>query len=80
MAIDIKQIKIFVEGDGDKIFIRDILKLWYRINLTNDQLKEVVVICKGYNQIKNHVDEFQQIEVGQKREGGINVEKVYRPS
>lgn len=73
MAIDIKQIKIFVEGEGDKIFVRDILKLWYGINLTNDQLKEVVIICKGYNQIKNHVDEFQQIEVGQKREGGKNI-------
>lgn len=73
MAIGIKQIKIFVEGDGDKIFIRDILKLWYDINLTNDQLKEVVIICKGYNQIKNHVDEFQQIEIGQKREDGKNV-------
>jgi len=73
MALDIKLMRIFVEGDGDKVFIRDILKLWYGINLTNDQLKEVVVICKGYNQIKNHVDEFQQIEIGQKREGGKNI-------
>jgi len=73
MAIDIKLVKIFVEGDGDQVFIRDILKLWYNITLTKDQLKEVVIICKGYNKISNQIDEFKQLEIGQKREGGKNL-------
>jgi len=73
MAIDIKLLKIFVEGDGDKVFVRDILKLWYGINLNKDQLKELIVICKGYNQINNQIDEFKQIGVGEKREAGKNL-------
>ncbi len=73
MAIEIKFVKIFVEGDGDRAFIRDILKMWYNVILSDDQLKEVVIICKGYNQISKHIDEFRQIEIGQKREGGKNI-------
>lgn len=73
MAIDFRQIKFFVEGDGDKVFIRDILRLWYNAEFTKEQLKELIIICKGFNQIASQVDEFKQVEAGKKREGGKNI-------
>jgi predicted peroxiredoxin len=73
MAIDFRLVKIFVEGDGDKVFIRDILKKIYNVSFTNEQLKEVIIICKGYNQLSKQIDELKQIGIGEKREGGVNL-------
>jgi hypothetical protein len=73
MAIDFQRNKIFVEGDADKIFIRDIFKLWYKIELSSIQLNEFVIICDGYSQIEKQKDQFKQTEQGQKREGGKNL-------
>ena len=73
MGIDLKLIKFFVEGDGDKVLVRDLLKIWYGIELNKEQLRELIIICKGYNQLDKQIDEFRQIEVGQKRDGGANI-------
>jgi hypothetical protein len=73
MAIDFSNIKIFVEGTGDKAFIRDILKLWYKLELSKKELDELILDCKGFAKMELHLDEFQQINKGQKREGGVNI-------
>lgn len=73
MAVDIKLVKFFVEGDADKVFVRDLIKLWYNITLTKEQLKELIVKCDGFTQIGKHLDEFKQTELNGKRAGGINI-------
>lgn len=73
MAIDFKQIKFFIEGDGDWVLVRDLLKLWYGLELSKEGLKSLLIICGGYNGINSQADEFRQTNVGQKREGGKNI-------
>ena len=73
MGLDIRQLNIFVEGDADRVFIRDVLKVFYQISLNESQLKETVFVCKSYNNLKHHKDEFLKVNVGGKKEGGRNV-------
>ena len=37
------------------------------------QLKELIIICNGYNQIFNHKNIFEQININGIREGGSNI-------
>jgi len=73
MAIDFSRIKFFVEGDGDRVFVRDILKLWYQAEFNVDQLKEVVEICDGYTNLRGKTNFLYETRVDKKREGGVNL-------
>src|ERR1039458_3923394 len=73
MAIDFSQIKIFVEGKGDFVFVRDALKIWYNSALNEEQLNELIILCDGFNQLKGKLKFLKETEVGQKREGGKNI-------
>lgn len=73
MAIDFSKIKFFIEGKGDKAFIRDILNLWYGAEFSKARLNELILDCEGYANLSLHIDEFQQVNEGKKREGGINI-------
>lgn len=73
MAIDFKQVKFFVEGKGDFALIRDILKLWYNASISDNALKELIIICDGFSKIGGKINDLNDINKGQKREGGVNI-------
>ncbi|MDI9319906.1 MAG: hypothetical protein QM530_05450 [Phycisphaerales bacterium] len=73
MAIDFSRIKFFVEGDADKVFLRDILQIKFSVQFDKAQLDELIVIARGFNGLEKQIDEFKQIEQYKKREGGINI-------
>lgn len=73
MAIDFTKIKFFVEGNGDQVFLRDILSIKFGSIFSKKRLEELIIIADGYSGIKNQIDEFKQIEKDKKREGGINI-------
>jgi hypothetical protein len=73
MAIDLRKVKFFVEGEGDQVFLRDILKIWYGLELTKAELTSVIIICGGYGGINKQLDEFKDTNDGKKREGGKNI-------
>ncbi len=54
MAIDFRNVKFFVEGEGDRIFIKDVLKIWYGLEFTKPQLNSLIVVCGGYEGINNN--------------------------
>lgn len=73
MGLNIRQLNIFVEGKADRGFIRDVLKVFYQINLSDSQLKETVFVCESYNNLKLHKNEFLKVNAGGKKEDGQNI-------
>ncbi len=71
--MEISKIKIFVEGKDDQALIRDVLVKWYNINLNESQINELIKITSGYTKIASYLNDFEEINKGNKREGGVNV-------
>jgi hypothetical protein len=59
MAIDFRLVKFFVEGEGDQVFIRDILKIWYDLELTKEKLNSLIIICGGYDGINSNKNKIK---------------------
>ena len=73
MELDFRLVKFFVEGEGDKVFLKDVIELLYRKTFTKSQINDLFIICNGYEKINLQIDEFMETTIGQKREGGINL-------
>jgi hypothetical protein len=71
--MELRKIKIFVEGKDDQLLIRDCLKVWYNIELPQIQINELIVITNGYTSLSMYENTLKEINKGEKREGGINI-------
>jgi hypothetical protein len=71
--MEISKIKIFVEGKDDQALIRDALKLWYKIEINESQLNELIVKTNGYTNIPLLLNDFNEVDKGNKRESGVNI-------
>lgn len=73
MEVGIRIVKFFVEGKSDKVFLRALLKLLYKIELNEEQWNEVIIVCGGHDGIPKQKHEFLEVNPGGKREGGNNI-------
>ena len=74
MAIDFRPFRFFVEGKGDRAFIRDTLIILYGLEIKGtNKVEDLIIDCEGFRNLSSKQKFFKEVYEGRQREGGKNI-------